>query len=205
MSWKTWLPGEDSNPPFAVQSRAFYRLNHRALWRKVRGSNPQGIAARLFSRQVPSPAVGLTFRGPGGESRPRNLRFKGPVLCHLSYTRMLEALAGFEPAYRGLRPRACNHSATAPLLVNVFGSRGRIRTCAIPGNNRMLYQLSYTTVVREEGFEPPKDVMPSVLRTARFDRLHTHAWWPGRELNPLCPSASNSRSTGELHRPWWTR
>ena len=30
-------------------------------WRKRRGSNSQGLAARLFSKQVPSPSIGLRF------------------------------------------------------------------------------------------------------------------------------------------------
>lgn len=31
-------------------------------WRMVRGSNPQGLSARRFSRPVPSPAIGLPIR-----------------------------------------------------------------------------------------------------------------------------------------------
>ena len=27
--------------------------------------------------------------------------------------------------------------------------------------------------------------MPAGLQTACFNRLHTHAWWPGRGSNPL--------------------
>lgn len=45
--------------------------------RKVRGSNSQGLAALQFSRLLPSPTVGLTFRTP--RSTPRTTRYFPPV------------------------------------------------------------------------------------------------------------------------------
>src|SRR5207253_7018190 len=43
-------------------------------WRRERGSNPQGLAPRLFSRQVPSPTVGLSLQGGAGGGRSHKAR-----------------------------------------------------------------------------------------------------------------------------------
>ncbi len=87
----------------------------------------------------------------------------------------MEAPAGIKPACDGLQPPAC---VTRPQRLDneLSGSRGRARTCAIPGNNRMLYLLSYTTVVDVEGLEPPKDALPRGLQPRAVAAwLHTHA------------------------------
>ena len=86
----------------------------------------------------------------------------------------MEAPAGIKPACDGLQPPACV-SRPQRLDTELSGSRGRSRTCAFPGNNRGLYQLSYTTVVGAEGLEPPKDVMPCGLQPrAAAAWLRTH-------------------------------
>ena len=62
-------------------------------------------------------------------------------------------------------------------------------------------------VVRAEGLEPPKDVMPDGLQPSAVAAwLHTHVILvAGVGVEPTTRRASTCRSTGELHRPWWSR
>lgn len=100
----------ESNPP-----RRFGRpvplplgQGHVIVQRKERESNPQGLAARLFSRQLPSP-VGLPFQFGTHESEkhqagiePAFLLGKTLFVGFSCRVRARAAVAGIEPASRRL-------------------------------------------------------------------------------------------------------
>ena len=69
------------------------------------------------------------------------------------------------------------------------------RTFNLRINGPLLYQLRYTTLVREEGFEPPETRCRRFYGPVAYSRMAT-----GAGIEPAASSSSHSRSTGELHR-----
>jgi hypothetical protein len=103
------LRRQDSNPPFAINSRASYPLDHAGMkeTRKERESNPQGREAHPLSRRDTAPVAVLPNDGPG-RSRTCTVPIKSRQLYPVE-------------------------------LRNQRHVAGRIRTCGAPRFRRPLY------------------------------------------------------------------
>ena len=93
------------------------------------------------------------------------------------------------------RPRRLSKRRALHPGFGLSGSRGRARTFNLRINGPLLYQLRYTTLVREEGFEPPETRCRRFYGPVAYSRMAT-----GAGIEPAASSSSHSRSTGELHR-----
>ena len=93
------------------------------------------------------------------------------------------------------RPRRLSKRRALHHGFGLSGNRGRARTFNLRINGPLLYQLRYTTLVREEGFEPPETRCRRFYGPVAYSRMAT-----GAGIEPAASSSSHSRSTGELHR-----
>ena len=120
----------------------------RRRWRRERGSNPQGSYARLRSKQVPSPSVGLSLQlvvvvKPGAGLEPAFCGFADRRLSSLAI-RASGAAGGsrthnHEPLRLG--PLPVGLRLLANLLVYDLYGRGRSRTCTAHEAHRVYSPL----------------------------------------------------------------